>query len=185
MLIPKKLKLIKYGKHNYTSIINDKQYFNTFYNSKSAERCSMFLSEYKKIYGKWPFIKNFYGTEKINCLPIDYDKRENIHDIYKTLHTEEYNIDYLQDISTLTNIGIIGISEFDYIIKSNNKMFIIFKAQDITKPNKGISEEEMKFKMYQILDRSFYNTIQQYYENKEEDSDDYYDFNLDSEFNEL
>jgi len=186
MIIPNRLKIIKYGKHNYTSIINDKQYFYTFYNNKSAQKCCMFLSEYKRIYGKWPFIKNFYGTEKVNYSPIEYEKRENIHDIYKTLEIKEYNRDYLQDMSTITNIGIIGISDFDYIIKSNNRMFIMFKAQDITEINKNISQEQIKFKMYQTLDRSFYNTIQQYYEDKqEEDSDDYYDFNLDSEFNEL
>ena len=184
--IPNKLKLIKYGKQNYTSVINDRQFLYAFYNSKSADKCSMFLSEYRHIYGKWPFVNKFFETEKVTLNQVDYHKRDSIYDIYKSLYVEDCDLEYVIDISKITNMDIMGISHFDYSIKSNNHIYIKFDACNIMYDNKNINDAEFTFKKCQTLNNSYYNTIQNYYnDNKQEDSDDYYDFNLDSEFNEL
>ena len=90
------VKIIKNSTGYYTSTINDNRTMFSFMNTRSASRCKNFLVQYSQVYGKFP------GS---NCIPIKLDNVLSIHDI---------DIKRAQNTCLLLNLGLIGITEFDY-----------------------------------------------------------------------
>ena len=97
---PSTLKLISLNKTYYSSLINEKQYIYSFFNTVSTERCISFLTKYKEVNKTYP---DLYPQK------IRKNKNENGN---LTIKSEKYDI--IKKECLLNNIGIIGITYFDY-----------------------------------------------------------------------
>ena len=68
--IPKKLFTVRNYNKYYTSIIDNNQCLFSFNNKETANKCALFLSEYRHRYGKWPELKNYEDQIKDNELQL-------------------------------------------------------------------------------------------------------------------
>jgi hypothetical protein len=112
--IPKVLKLIRKkeiirdswwtpeygGDKYYSSIFHDKQYIYSFLTNESAETCEKFLKKYKSIHNRYPDLLPNKSFKKI----------DNMNDIY----IDEETIYAMKTRCLINNVGLIGISRFEY-----------------------------------------------------------------------
>jgi hypothetical protein len=82
----------------YSSILNDKRHIYSFLDSGSSKNCLSFLQKYKQVNNRYP---------ELNCL---LSKEEEQGEIY----IEQETIYALRTRCLLNNIGLIGISSFEY-----------------------------------------------------------------------
>jgi len=87
----------------YSSMLNDKQYIYSFLTPSSALNCFNFLKKFKEINKRYPDLSD--GT-KIRVK----DTMQNNFDIY--MHDE--TIWAIKDKCLTNNIGLVGITYFDY-----------------------------------------------------------------------
>ena len=129
--IPNTLHVIKNKNKIYTTVINKKQYICTFIEKKTSYSCIKFLTQHKQKYGIWPLIDSYSDNNKVELKEIIDNKKINVNYISNSIYIEKYNLDFFKIIGSITNLGIMAISEFDYIL-SPSKVNIIVKGSDIT-----------------------------------------------------
>ena len=154
--LPKKLFTVRNYNKYYTSIINNNQCLFSFNNKESANKCALFLSEYRHRYGKWPDIKN-YELKDNELQLIDPSKRRPILNIlYNDLYISENDIDELQGICLICNIELLDITDFDYTI-NKNKIDIEFKAASIQTEYDENTSQYIKKLYILLLNKLFEN----------------------------
>lgn len=122
------LKIIKNSNGFYTSTINDNRTMFSFMNTQSALRCTNFLTHYAEVYGKFP------GS---TCIPINLDT---------SLTIQEVDIKKVQNTCLLLNLGLIGITEFDYTFYKYD-YDVKFRSENL------ITDELENYRDSQELDR--------------------------------
>jgi len=100
----------------YSSIINDKQYIYSFVSENYANNCISFLNNYKRLYNKYPDPYN-------KMVKMVYKNKHATFD--EQLVVEEEILDSLQTQCLLNNIGLLGITNFEYT----------YQEKDIDKKN--------------------------------------------------
>lgn len=158
--IPKKLFTVRNYNKYYTSIIGNNQCLFSFNNKETANKCALFLSEYRHRYGKWPELKNYEDQIKDNELQlIEPSKRRPLLNIfYNDLYVSENDLDELQGICLVCNIELLDITEFDYTIYKN-KIDIDFKAASIQTEYDETTSQYLQNLYILILNKLFDNNI--------------------------
>jgi hypothetical protein len=128
--IPNTLHVIKNKNKMYTTVINKKHYICTFIEKKTSYSCIKFLTQHKQKYGIWPLIDSYSNNNKVELKELINNKK-GIDYISNSIYVEKYNLDFFKIIASVTNLGIMAISDFDYIL-SPSKINIIVKGSDIT-----------------------------------------------------
>jgi hypothetical protein len=112
----KKCSKIKYIKSNtkiYTSRVNNEQVMYSFINEISANNCKQFLKVYKDIHGKYPDNNN-----------------SSVQFSNEIITIEEETIGSLQNTCLLLNIGLLGITDFNYSF-NRGLVNVDFKAANL------------------------------------------------------
>lgn len=120
VIVPSRLHTISLRnktKNLYTTFINDKQCVYSFLNLESANNCAQFLSDYKHKYNMWPTINNSDEFQK-NLIPLPLETRRSLLDIrVNDLILEEEELENLQSYCIINNVGLLGITFFDFKVK--------------------------------------------------------------------
>ena len=85
----------------YSSLLNDKQFIYSFLNERSADNCLNFIKKYKKLNGIYP---NLTENSNNNTCSLPDDE----------LFIDDELLKGLKSRCLINNIGLIGISHFDY-----------------------------------------------------------------------
>jgi hypothetical protein len=107
----------------YSSMLNEKQYICCFYEQKNAEKCIEFLKKYKEINNRYPDI---HGNNKA----LHYIEQ------HEELYVDEQSVHFMKTKCMLNNIGLIGITHFDYtyinrVLGQRNVFNVDISAVDI------------------------------------------------------
>ena len=108
-----KIKYIKSSNKIYTSRVNNEQVLYSFINEISANNCMKFLNVYKNIHGKYPENDN-----------------SSIQFSNEIITLEEETIGSLQNTCLLLNIGLLGITDFNYSF-NRGLVNVDFKAANL------------------------------------------------------
>jgi hypothetical protein len=108
-----KIKYIKSSNKIYTSRVNNEQVLYSFINEISANNCMKFLNVYKNIHGKYPENDN-----------------SSIQFSNEIITLEEETIGSLQNTCLLLNIGLLGITDFNYSF-NRGLVNVEFKAANL------------------------------------------------------
>ena len=108
-----KIKYIKSSNKIYTSRVNNEQVLYSFINEISANNCMKFLNVYKNIHGKYPENDN-----------------SSIQFSNEIITLEEETIGSLQNTCLLLNIGLLGITDFNYSF-NRGLVKVDFKAANL------------------------------------------------------
>ena len=111
-----KIKILTNRKKFYTSFVHDKPTMYSFMNNKSAFGYKKFLTQYKNMYGTYPCISNNKSVP------------DNSLDDYISI--KETEVKPAQNTCLLLNLGLIGITEFDYELH-NDRCNLEFNAIDL------------------------------------------------------
>jgi len=103
------------GKNYYSSFIDNKQHIYSFLNKETANACVSFLTEFKTMYNNWPVINEENEIMISNRLLGGY-KHEKL-DEYIVINEEE--IENMQSYCLFNNLGLLGVTFFDYTFKKS------------------------------------------------------------------
>ena len=113
----------------YTTSVNNKTTMYSFMDLQSATNCKSFLTNYKKFYGNYPG-KNAKEMEWNGTERTEWNEQ---------LEVEEDTIGNLQNTCLLLNIGLLGITQFNYSF-NNKQCNVELQAVDL------ITDDLEKFK---------------------------------------
>jgi hypothetical protein len=124
----------------YSSILNDKRYIYSFFDLQSSKNCLSFLQKYKQVNNTYPELHSLLKRD---------DEPGEIYIDTETIYA-------LTTRSLLNNIGLIGISSFDYTfyekyLSKKNVFNISISAVDLLE-NESISETEHIDNLNYLLD---------------------------------
>jgi hypothetical protein len=111
----KSTKNTKNTQNYYSAYLNNKQNIYSFLNEESAKSCAMFLAEFKSMYNDWPIITEDNDLKNIK---IPHGRNKNKYDILADeIVISDELIENMQSYSIFNNIGLLGITYFDYTFK--------------------------------------------------------------------
>jgi len=116
-------------KNYYTTFINKKQHLYSFADFESANNCANFLCDFKSRYGSWPII-NEDDKCKIKIQESDQELKETFELRLSEISIDTEELVKLQNYSVLNNIGLLGITFFDYKFEPK-KIEIYISACDL------------------------------------------------------
>jgi len=104
-----------FGKNYYSSYIDNKQHIYSFLNNETANTCVAFLKEFKTMYNSWPVINEQNEIMISNQMLSNYINEKLNEDI--VINEEE--IENMQSYCIFNNLGLLGVTFFDYTFKKN------------------------------------------------------------------
>jgi hypothetical protein len=126
IIVPKRVHVIIHDRKYYSAFINERQHVYSFVHVDSAKRCSKFLAEFKQKYNVFPMLDDLRSI-----VPI-----KRIKDYTDEMYIEQVETEELQCKCLTYNIGLIGVSSFDYKIEVD-KITVDFEAADLLPDDKG------------------------------------------------
>jgi hypothetical protein len=137
VLLPKtNVFVVKNNKNMFSALLDDKYHVSSFLTKAPAYKCSLFLSDFKHRYGKFPDPISMHKEtkkpplERMELKPVVPSKRTPAIEIFSNeISIEEVEIDELNSLCSLNRIGILGITDFEYSFDAN-KININFKATE-------------------------------------------------------
>lgn len=103
------------GKNYYSSFIDNKQHIYSFLTDETANTCVSFLTEFKSMYNNWPIINEDNEILLSNRLLGGYKNKK----ITDEVVVNEEEIENMQSYCIFNNLGLLGVTFFDYTFKKN------------------------------------------------------------------
>ena len=128
--IPKVVKVINLRNKYYTSYLENRLHIYSFLDEKNTQKCLNFCAEFKQKFGYWPELNDTINNQKLNLLYLNTNNINTLDTIRDQLVIKDILIDDLFTYCKKGNMGLLGITDFDYSIL-NNKIDISFKAADL------------------------------------------------------
>ena len=126
IIVPKRIHVIIHDRNYYSAFMNERQHVYSFVNVDSAKRCSRFLSEFKEKYDVFPMLNDLKSIVPIKKIKDDIDE----------IYIQQVETEELQSKCLTFNIGLIGVTAFDYKIEVD-KITVDFEAADLLPDDKG------------------------------------------------
>jgi hypothetical protein len=121
-----RLHVIKNGTRYYSSYLGTRQHVYAFTKDEPLKKCTQFINEYKHTHSKYPPADH-------TCL-----KMSTLDDENDFIHTDTENLDELQRLCLMFNVGLVIVERFDYEFTPAN--FTVNVSADEILPD--ISHEE-------------------------------------------
>jgi hypothetical protein len=127
--IPKIVKVINFKNKYYTSYLEDRLHIYSFLDEQNIKKCINFCAEYKKKFGDWPELNDTINNQKLNVSYVN-NNINTLNTLRSELVIKNILIDDIYTYCKQNNMGLLGITDFEYSIL-NNKIDINFKAADL------------------------------------------------------
>ena len=121
VIIPNQVKVIKTLKNGitqnnyYSGYIKEKQHIYSFLNYESANNYSLFLGEFKSIYGDWP--SNSQPGTVLKNKRLQFSERRSPLEIKETdIIIKDEKLENMQKYCVFNNLGLLGVTFFEYSI---------------------------------------------------------------------